>query len=496
MFFWKRKKEQNNEVFVDNSGAWTCPQCNYKNKNGRVCKSCGYEIKPKYAKEYSTKALNVMSKSAAQNRAVNTEPPIPESEKKYYQPDSYYVQKTHEGTQFERGVITFEERKKISTVSRNGLYVAEILLLQYVSYGTYPHPKNGYPAFWWFEYGIRNVGAKLQSLEERGFIRMSTPHESISSLTVPQLKEILKAYNLPLSGKKDDLVQRIKENLSDNDINGFIPEYKYTLTNLGTNELSENEYVTIMHKSPDKTDENSIWGPVFNVWEVNRRLSQNPDWRSIIEDMKQEQVKYQYEKEEKEEKRAKELEDNGIVVDKSSGKIIGFKKPNGKIVYIGEADASDITVSVNYPENNRTNILDSPEKMEQYSVANSLRICRESIKIIYETTNPDTFFSRYEIILREVTNIENYSDKFNFGDLSPQTMRQEVIDDKQKYICNMIERYWSKTFSEAENLKTNNGKKNCYQKFYDTLEQYKNEMNDDNIRYYTDKYQSAVSCLK
>lgn len=157
---------------------------------------------------------------------------------------------------------------------------------------------------------------------------------------------------------------------------------------------------------------------------------------------------------------------------------------------------TDVESYENQTENNRTNILDSPEKMEQYSAANSLRICRESIKIIYETTNPDTFFSRYEIILRKTANIEAHSDKFNFGDLSPQTMRQEVVNGKQKYVRNMIDRYWNETVKGAESLKTDNGKKNRYQKFYDTLEQYKNEISEENIRYYTDKYHSAVSCLK
>lgn len=223
-------------------------------------------------------------------KITNSEPPIPKNEKKYYQPDSYYTKKTYEGTQFERDVITFEKRKKTSTVSRNGLYVAEILLLQYVSYGTYPHPKNGYPGFWWFEYGIRNIGAKLQSLEDRGFIRMSTPIENVGSLTVPELKEILKAYNMPIDGKKANLVQRITENLDDSDVKSYIPECKYRLTDLGEKELSENEYVPIMHKSPEKTTENAMFGPVFNVWEVNRRLAKNPDWQAVIEEMKQERA--------------------------------------------------------------------------------------------------------------------------------------------------------------------------------------------------------------
>ncbi len=95
---------------------------------------------------------------------------IPESEKKFYQPDSYYTDVVAEGTAFERRVITFEERKKTAIPSKRGLYPAEILLLEYCSKGTYPGPQNGYPGFWWFAYGIRDVGAALKSLEDRGYL--------------------------------------------------------------------------------------------------------------------------------------------------------------------------------------------------------------------------------------------------------------------------------------------------------------------------------------
>ena len=39
-------------------------------------------------------------------------PSVPEKEKKYYLPDDYYTYIIHEGTAFERRVVTFEERKK------------------------------------------------------------------------------------------------------------------------------------------------------------------------------------------------------------------------------------------------------------------------------------------------------------------------------------------------------------------------------------------------
>lgn len=228
----------------------------------------------------------------------SSEPPIPESEKKYYKPDDYYTDYVPlpvcdmSGNPKKAEVITFEKRKKISNKSRNGLYVAEILLLYYVSTGTYPHPKKGYPAFWWFEYGIKNVGARLQSLEERGFIRYAARHESAAGLTSAELKEILKSHNLPVSGKKCDLAQRVKEKVRDNDLKKYIPEPKYALTDLGKSELSENEYVPIVHKHPFKTHEPSMCEYVFSVWEVNRRLSTNPDWRSIIDDLEREMMAY------------------------------------------------------------------------------------------------------------------------------------------------------------------------------------------------------------
>lgn len=174
------------------------------------------------------------------------EPPIPNEEKQYYQPDSYYVSVTHPGTVFEKRVIPFQERKSISFPSKRGLYVAEILLLEYCSYGTYPHPKNGYPGFWWFEYGMRNVGHYLSELERRGFICIE-----------------------PEKGK-------------------------YRLTELGEAELSENKYVPIMHKEKDKTSEDARFGPIFNVWEINRRMGQEHrnDWQNIINEVKMEIQKH------------------------------------------------------------------------------------------------------------------------------------------------------------------------------------------------------------
>ena len=75
------------------------------------------------------------AKSESPQQAKNISS-IPETDKKYYQPDSYYTEKAFEGTPFEKKVITFEERKRTAIPSSRGLYPAEILLLEYCSKGT------------------------------------------------------------------------------------------------------------------------------------------------------------------------------------------------------------------------------------------------------------------------------------------------------------------------------------------------------------------------
>ncbi|MCI7528357.1 MAG: SAP domain-containing protein [Oscillospiraceae bacterium] len=228
--------------------------------------------------------LDLFKKKSAKSKDLSET--IPEKEKKYYQPDSYYTDVAFEGTQFEKKVITFEERKKTAIPSDNGLYPAEILLLEYCTYGTYPNPKSGYPGFWWFEYGIRDVGAVLKTLSNRGFVEKSSVRESLSSFTLTQLKKLLVAKNQPISGRKADLIFRIVDCYSDDELLSNGLELKYKLTEKGQKELEENAYVPYVHKSPRKTIEGSPFGKPFNVWSINKALGMGnkSNWKQIIEE--------------------------------------------------------------------------------------------------------------------------------------------------------------------------------------------------------------------
>lgn len=209
---------------------------------------------------------------------------ISPDERPYYQNDSYYTFYSHPNTPMARKVVTFEERKMTAFPSLNGLYPAEILLLSYCAKGTYPKPKSGYPGLWWFEYGIRDVGHTLESLEKRGFVEWAPKSAKLKNLKVDELKSILQAAALPTKGKKADLVARVIENIPESRI--AIPDYtpKYRLTSLGESELEDNGYVPYMHTHKRKTTEDDRFGETFNVWSVNREFQDGDarNWRSVV----------------------------------------------------------------------------------------------------------------------------------------------------------------------------------------------------------------------
>lgn len=212
---------------------------------------------------------------------------ISPDERPFYQPDNYYTYFSYPGTSMAVRVIPFEERKRTTYPSARGLYIAEIMLLEYCSKGNYPKPSTGYPGFWWFKYGIRDVGSVMISLEQRGFLKWASKSDYLKGLKLDELKQILLKAGLALTGNKADLIARIlaeipEENL---DIPNYIP--KYNLTELGKLELEENGYIPYMHKHKQLTTEDSRFGETFTVWDINKLFPDGNaiNWRQIVGDI-------------------------------------------------------------------------------------------------------------------------------------------------------------------------------------------------------------------
>lgn len=84
---------------------------------------------------------------------------------------------------------------------------------------------------------LSNYKEIIKRLLKDNYLRISDTKESIAYLTIPDLKEILRIKKLKLTGRKSELLDRIFENFSDDELETYVKDRRYILTELGAEEL-------------------------------------------------------------------------------------------------------------------------------------------------------------------------------------------------------------------------------------------------------------------
>lgn len=171
------------------------------------------------------------------------------------------------------GIPTLSSRIKSAFPSANGLYPHEIMMLDYAS--SYKTSGNSFQNFWKWNYSVLDPQGVLDSLFERGFICRGDAPSALQRLVVADLKSMLTKKGAKTTGKKDELISRILETYSVEELEETIPNRNYALTELGKQELKANEYVPYLHRHH-----------YMSVWEMNIMLhTNNPShlrYRDII----------------------------------------------------------------------------------------------------------------------------------------------------------------------------------------------------------------------
>lgn len=162
-------------------------------------------------------------------------------------------------------IIPAEKRMQNAIASKHGLYPHEALILDYAR--AYYTEGNSYPGFWWYRYGVRDVDKCLRSLLDRGFLKVGDLKSAIALENATVLKEELKKHGLKVSGKKDELVQRLISEVSDEELNFRFPKRTYQLTELGKQALEEEGYVPYIHRHALED---------LDIWSLNRIIHEPP----------------------------------------------------------------------------------------------------------------------------------------------------------------------------------------------------------------------------
>lgn len=168
-------------------------------------------------------------------------------------------------TTFHNDVVPVEKRMQSAFPSRQGLYPHEILLLDYAD--SYYTDGNNYQGFWWYKYGIKDVDACLRSLLDRGFLKVGDLESAIALEKLSVLKEELKKHGLKVSGKKEELVNRLLTEIPEAELNLRFSRRKYQLTELGEQALREESYVPYIHRR--RIDD-------LDIWSLNRLMYEPP----------------------------------------------------------------------------------------------------------------------------------------------------------------------------------------------------------------------------
>ena len=152
-------------------------------------------------------------------------------------------------------VVPAEVRIKSAVANKQGLFPHEILVLDYAH--TFYVSGNSFQGFWWYKYGLRDVQSVLSSLVQRNFLEIGDLRSALNKQTAVTIKETLKEHGLKQTGKKDELVQRALDEVSETELNQLFPLRTYILTDSGELALEEGAYVSYIHRH--EVEDLDIW---------------------------------------------------------------------------------------------------------------------------------------------------------------------------------------------------------------------------------------------
>ena len=119
---------------------------------------------------------------------------------------------------------------------------------------------------------------------------------------------------------------------------------------------------------------------------------------------------------------------------------------------------------------------------------NDMRIFDDCATLINSTVKPDVFFSRLDLAestLDHLVTLEPYMNQIKCIqlDASMSDLMNKFQEEKDSYTTDFLYRYYASVKEKADGLKTEKGKQNQFQKFYESLEPYFESISDLNMEY-------------
>ena len=117
----------------------------------------------------------------------------------------------------------------------------------------------------------------------------------------------------------------------------------------------------------------------------------------------------------------------------------------------------------------------------EYVAPQWLRIAKESADLCNTTVNPDVFFSRYDLMEQNLRRLAAIEHLVSFSEGLPSAALQQVLNQRSAATCDMVERSYLREQNEAQKLKTESGRANRMQRYFETMRRYSQQLGPDGL---------------
>lgn len=142
---------------------------------------------------------------------------------------------------------TMEVDKRLLEPLEQNLLPGDIILLNWLNM----KPVTAIPPVYFeYTYGI-NAAEDREMLKNMGFLQYAAPSDSLKALLVPELKSILRSNSLKVSGKKAELIERIRINADESSYKNLIKP-TFVVTKSGQALLDKYSNLVWAHRNNSK----------------------------------------------------------------------------------------------------------------------------------------------------------------------------------------------------------------------------------------------------
>lgn len=172
----------------------------------------------------------------------------------------------------------YEEPKKTKVLQKpDGLDLNEYIMLRINPTIT---PNTKFPDYWNNTWNTKNPKAIVEQLVSKGFYTIASPREQFDFLKLTELKNIAKNSGLKISGKKEDLINRIVETLTPEQLKPYLKNNFYVLSDKGKVSASDDHFSKfLLANKIELFDYMKLDNNVKSAWQYKEFLLSNLDNR-------------------------------------------------------------------------------------------------------------------------------------------------------------------------------------------------------------------------